>query len=77
METVERNIIKKICKLKMFFTPFFFYSTKHLPIHLAYEAKVGGSVQYKWMYPFERLEITSIYLFVNIPFSYSSIITCM
>lgn len=28
---------------------------EHLPIHLAYEAKVGGPVQYRWMYPFERL----------------------
>ncbi|KAL0355742.1 UNVERIFIED_CONTAM: hypothetical protein Sradi_4021100 [Sesamum radiatum] len=27
---------------------------EHLPIHLAYEAKVGGPVQYRWMYPFER-----------------------
>ncbi|XP_031110603.1 uncharacterized protein LOC116014792 isoform X2 [Ipomoea triloba] len=26
----------------------------HLPIHLAYEAKVGGPVHYRWMYPFER-----------------------
>ena len=23
-------------------------------IHLAYEARVGGPVQYRWMYPFER-----------------------
>ncbi|XP_021732726.1 uncharacterized protein LOC110699543 isoform X2 [Chenopodium quinoa] len=27
---------------------------EHLPIHLPYEAKVGGPVQYRWMYPFER-----------------------
>ena len=26
----------------------------HLPIHLAYEAKVAGPVQYRWMYPIER-----------------------
>ncbi|KAL0312956.1 UNVERIFIED_CONTAM: hypothetical protein Sradi_5694900, partial [Sesamum radiatum] len=26
----------------------------HLPIHLAYEARVGGPIQYRWMYPFER-----------------------
>ncbi|XP_058733815.1 uncharacterized protein LOC131605484 [Vicia villosa] len=25
-----------------------------IPIHLAYEARVGGPVQYRWMYPFER-----------------------
>ncbi|GLU18572.1 hypothetical protein SLE2022_348640 [Rubroshorea leprosula] len=27
---------------------------EHLIIHLAYEARVGGLVQYRWMYPFER-----------------------
>ena len=27
---------------------------EHLMIHLAYEAKVGGPVQYRWMYPFKR-----------------------
>ncbi|XP_019108058.3 uncharacterized protein LOC104906988 [Beta vulgaris subsp. vulgaris] len=35
--------------------PSFFNSMEHLPVHLPYEAKVGGPVQYKWMYPFERL----------------------
>ncbi|KAL8146356.1 hypothetical protein AgCh_004193 [Apium graveolens] len=28
---------------------------EHLIIHLPYEARVGGPVQYWWMYPFERL----------------------
>nr|GMD63544.1 uncharacterized protein LOC109185082 [Ipomoea batatas] len=27
---------------------------EHLPIHLADEARLGGLVQYRWMYPFER-----------------------
>nr|GLL19544.1 uncharacterized protein LOC109149905 [Ipomoea trifida] len=27
---------------------------EHLPIHLAYEARIAGPVQYRWMYPFER-----------------------
>jgi hypothetical protein len=27
---------------------------QHLLIHLPYEAKVGGLVQYRWIYPFER-----------------------
>ncbi|KAL9413502.1 hypothetical protein AB3S75_042064 [Citrus x aurantiifolia] len=26
----------------------------HLPIHLAWEAKFAGPVQYRWMYPIER-----------------------
>ncbi|KAH0717853.1 hypothetical protein KY285_013884 [Solanum tuberosum] len=27
---------------------------EHLPIHLPYEARIAGPVQYRWMYPFER-----------------------
>ncbi|KAL0361520.1 UNVERIFIED_CONTAM: hypothetical protein Sradi_3836500 [Sesamum radiatum] len=27
---------------------------EHLIVHLPYEARVGGPVQYRWMYPFER-----------------------
>ncbi|KAL1208238.1 hypothetical protein V5N11_034954 [Cardamine amara subsp. amara] len=27
---------------------------EHLPIHLPREAELGGPVQYRWMYPFER-----------------------
>jgi hypothetical protein len=52
------NIIKTICKLDIIFPPLFFDSIEHLPIHLLYEAKVGGPIQYRWMYPFERLDIT-------------------
>ena len=32
----------------------FFDSIEHLMIRLAYEARVGGPVQRRWMYPFER-----------------------
>src|SRR5436189_4560277 len=27
---------------------------EHLPVHLVYEARICGPVQYRWMYPFER-----------------------
>ncbi|KAL0394680.1 UNVERIFIED_CONTAM: hypothetical protein Slati_4434200 [Sesamum latifolium] len=27
---------------------------EHLIVHLPYEARVGGPVQYRWMYPFGR-----------------------
>lgn len=54
MEHLEENIIVTVCKLEKIFPPGFFDSMEHLLIHLAYEAKVGGPVQYRWMYPFER-----------------------
>ena len=60
IEEFEKNIIKTICKLEMIFPPSFFDSIKNLSIHLVYEAKIRGLVPYKWMYPFERLGITSI-----------------
>ncbi|GLT96723.1 hypothetical protein SLE2022_143270 [Rubroshorea leprosula] len=27
---------------------------EHLAIHLPFEARIGGPVQFRWMYPFER-----------------------
>jgi len=57
IERLERNIIQTICKLKMIFPPLFFNSMKHLPIHLSFEKKVEGPTQYRYMYPFKRLEI--------------------
>lgn len=50
----RKSIIITICKLEKIFPPSFFDSMEHLPIHLAYEARVGGPAQYRWMYTFER-----------------------
>jgi hypothetical protein len=58
MEMLEMNIVQIICKLKMMFSPLFFDSIEHLPIDLPFEEKVGGPVQYRWIYRFERLGIT-------------------
>jgi hypothetical protein len=51
---MEKNIPLILCKLERIFPPAFFNSMEHLPIHLPDEAKMGGPVQYRWMYPFER-----------------------
>jgi hypothetical protein len=58
IERLETNIIETLCKLEMIFPPSFFDSIEHLPIHLPFEAKVGGLIQYRWIYPFKRLDIT-------------------
>jgi hypothetical protein len=60
MEMFEINIVQTICKLEMIFLPSSFNSFKHLPIHLPFEAKVWGPIQYRWMYPFERLGIIHV-----------------
>ena len=51
---LDQNIALILCKLEQVFPPGFFDSMEHLPVHLAYEAYLGGPVQYRWMYPFER-----------------------
>ncbi|WJX35324.1 hypothetical protein P8452_23334 [Trifolium repens] len=51
---MEYDIPLILCKLERIFPPGFFDSMEHLVVHLAYEARLGGPVQYRWMYPFER-----------------------
>lgn len=54
MIRLNEDIPVILCKLERIFPPSFFDSMEHLPVHLAYEARVAGPVQYRWMYPFER-----------------------
>lgn len=51
---LDQNTPVILCKLEQVFLPSFFDSMEHLPVHLAYEAYLGGPVQYRWMHPFER-----------------------
>lgn len=50
-----------LCNLEKVFPPAFFDSMEHVVVHLPYEALVGGPVQYRWMYPFERYHSSSLY----------------
>ncbi|XP_020874109.1 uncharacterized protein LOC110226513 [Arabidopsis lyrata subsp. lyrata] len=54
VQILKQNIILILCNLENIFPPSFFDVMEHLPIHLPYEAELGGPVQYRWMYPFER-----------------------
>ena len=54
LDRLESQIVVTLCKLEKIFPPVFFDIMIHLPIHLAWEAKVTGPVQYRWMYPIER-----------------------
>ncbi|XP_074580679.1 uncharacterized protein LOC141837120 [Curcuma longa] len=54
MIRLEIEIPIILCKLERIFPPSFFDSMEHLPVHLSYKARIGGPVQYRWMYPFER-----------------------
>lgn len=50
----QKSIVITICKLEKIFPPGFFDSMEHLVVHLANEAILGGPVQFRWMYPYER-----------------------
>lgn len=54
MVYLQDSILDILCKLENIFPSAFFDTMNHLPIHLPYEALVGGPVQYRWLYPFQR-----------------------
>jgi hypothetical protein len=53
MEKLEKEIPVLLCMLEKIFPPRFFNPMEHLLIHISYEAKVSGPVQYRWMYHIE------------------------
>ncbi|XP_025622948.1 uncharacterized protein [Arachis hypogaea] len=54
LEKLQPRIILTLCHLEMLFPPSFFTIMVHLTCHLVDEAKLGGPVHYRWMYPIER-----------------------
>ena len=54
LDHLQSRIALTLCHLEKIFPPSFFDIMEHLPIHLAEEAKLGGPVQYRWMYYIER-----------------------
>lgn len=51
---MKHSIAQTICELEKIFPPSFFDSMENLVIHLVDEAILGGPVQYRWMYQYER-----------------------
>jgi hypothetical protein len=54
MEKLEEEIPVLIRKLEKIFPPGWFNPMQHLLIHLPYEAKLGGPLQYRWIYHIGR-----------------------
>ncbi|WMV25193.1 hypothetical protein MTR67_018578 [Solanum verrucosum] len=54
LDRMEENILVTTTKLEKIFPCGFFDVMEHLPIHLVQEARLGGPVQTRWMYPFKR-----------------------
>ncbi|XP_041009339.1 uncharacterized protein LOC121253386 [Juglans microcarpa x Juglans regia] len=53
LSQLQTDIVTILCKLEMIFSSSFFDVMVHLAVHLSREAKLGGLVQYRWMYLFE------------------------
>ncbi|CAL2229910.1 unnamed protein product [Prunus armeniaca] len=49
------DIVQVLCKFEMIFPPAFFTSMMHVMVHLPEEALLASPVNYRWMYPIERL----------------------
>ncbi|KAI5324838.1 hypothetical protein L3X38_033911 [Prunus dulcis] len=52
---LRHDIVQVLCKFEMIFPPAFFTSMMHVMVHLPEEALLAGPVNYRWMYPIERL----------------------
>ncbi|CAL2271249.1 unnamed protein product [Prunus armeniaca] len=52
---LRHDIVQVLCKFEMIFPPAFFTSMIHVMVHLPEEALLAGLVNYRWMYPIERL----------------------
>ncbi|XP_024013416.1 uncharacterized protein LOC112087769 [Eutrema salsugineum] len=51
---METEVVETFCMFERFFPPSFFDIMVHLIVHLGREARLGGPVHFRWMYPFER-----------------------
>ena len=51
---LETEIVETLCLFERFFLPSFFDIMVHLTVHLGREARLGGPVHFRWMYPFKR-----------------------
>ncbi|XP_052732434.1 uncharacterized protein LOC128196236 [Vigna angularis] len=51
---LQDRVVLTLCHMEMLFPPSFFTVMVHLIVHLVEDAKRGGPVQYRWMYPIER-----------------------
>ncbi|KAL0318740.1 UNVERIFIED_CONTAM: hypothetical protein Sangu_2030200 [Sesamum angustifolium] len=61
VQELKASVATILCNFEKKFPPAFFNVMEHLIVHLSDEARVGGPVQYMWMYPFERSFLNELY----------------
>jgi hypothetical protein len=54
IQKLEAEIAETLCILETIFPPTFFDMMVHLMVHLPTQARIGGPVQYRSMWPVER-----------------------
>ncbi|XP_072066865.1 uncharacterized protein [Arachis hypogaea] len=62
---LEAETAETLYQLERIFPPRFFDIMVHLPIHVANEVRLGGPVQYRWMYPVERYLLEDVQTRLN------------
>jgi len=50
---MQKQIVKTLCKLEMYFPPYFFDLMVHLTAHLVRKIQLCGPTYMRWMYSFE------------------------
>ncbi|KAF7154758.1 hypothetical protein RHSIM_Rhsim01G0183600 [Rhododendron simsii] len=58
LDKLQENNVLVLCKLEKIFLPVFFDVMVHLAIHVPRNVRLGGLIQYRWMYPIEKLHKT-------------------
>jgi hypothetical protein len=54
MQKFEKEILILVCKMEKVFPSGWFNVMQHLLVYLLWEVKVGGPIQFRWMYSQER-----------------------
>src|ERR1035437_7235971 len=61
-ERAPNLVVMTLCKMEIYLSPAFFTVMVHLIVNLVNEVKLGGPVQPRWMYPFERYYGMKMYI---------------
>ena len=64
LDKIQQRIVLMLCHMEMTFLLSFFTIMIHLMVHLVEEIKLGGPVQYRWMYPIERYVVYIVLSFI-------------
>jgi hypothetical protein len=54
MQKFEKEILVLVCKMEKVFPPGWFNMMQYLLVHLPLEVRVGGPMQFRWIYSQER-----------------------